>query len=81
MSHLVQFGSLHIRIRFGLKAHSIRFAENRVIREMLQSAFKTELGCNVKRPLEKLGEFLCFKAMTWFMLLVTSFCTHVVIQE
>ena len=27
----VQFGSMHIRIRFGLNAHSIRFAESRVI--------------------------------------------------
>ena len=43
--------SMHIRIRFGLNAHSIRFAENCVICEMLQCAFKTELGCNVKRPL------------------------------
>ena len=46
----VQFGSMHIHIRFGLNAHPIRFAENRVICEILQFAFKTELGCNVKTP-------------------------------
>ena len=55
----VQFCSMHIRIRFGLNAHSIRFAEDHVICEMLQCAFKTELGRNVKRPLENFAYFVC----------------------
>ena len=42
---------MHICMWCALNAHSIRIGPNRIVCEMVQCAFKTELGRNVKRPL------------------------------
>ena len=49
----VQFGSMHIRIRFGLNAHSIRFPENRVICE--KDLRITKLHCYCKHSVLCIG--------------------------
>ena len=47
----VQVASMHIRMWFALNVHSIRIRQNRIVCEMMQCAFKTELGSNVKRAI------------------------------